>query len=51
MATVTTEDNNVPGQTGDHRDGDLVIMEDVSVSDGVSQPDDALYFGRDRVSS
>ena len=47
----TTEDNNVPGQTGDHRDSDPLILEDVSLSDGVSQPDDALYLGRDQLSS
>ena len=45
------EDNNVPGQTGDHRYSDLLILEDVSVSDGVSQPDDALYYDRDQLSS
>ena len=47
----TTEDNNVPGQTGDHRYSDLLILEDVSVTDRVSQPDDALYYVRDQLSS
>ena len=46
-----TEDNNVPGQTGDHRYSDLLILEDVSVTDRVSQPDDALYYDRDQLSS
>ena len=45
------EDNNVPGQTGDHRDPDSLLLEAGSVSEGVRKPDDAVYHGRDQLSS
>ena len=38
-----TEDDNVPGQRGHHGDSDLLLMEDVGVSDGVCLSDLALY--------
>ena len=38
-----TEDDNVPGQRGHHGHSDLLLMEDVGVSDGVCLSDLALY--------
>ena len=46
-----SEDNNVPGQRTNNRNGDLLLMEDVSLSDGVIMPDPALHHGEHQLPS